>query len=95
MAKFIEVYSSGSGLDGGNVLIGVENIVGVDAASGTTTVIKMNGGVLDLITVTHTSTGTVPSMRDAINYALTANPGGVKAKVQNPSGISISAIVIS
>ncbi len=95
MAKFIEVYSSGSGLDGGNVLIGVENIVGVDAASGTTTVIKMNGGVLDEVTLTHTSVGTTPSVRDAINYALTANPGGVKAKVQNPSGISISAIVVS
>jgi hypothetical protein len=61
MAKFIEVYSSGSGLDGGNVLIGVENIVGVDA----------------------------------INYALTANPGGVKAKVQLPSGITVSNIVWS
>ena len=28
-------------------------------------------------------------MRDAVNYALTANPGGVKAKVQNPSGITV------
>jgi|TARA_R100000027_G_scaffold1377_2_gene1487 hypothetical protein len=95
MAKFIEVYSSGSGLDGGNVLIGVENIVGVDAASGTTTVIKMNGGVLDEVTLTHTSVGTTPSVRDAINYALTANPGGVKAKVQLPSGITVSNIVWS
>ncbi len=95
MAKFIEIYSSGSGLDGGNVLIGVDNVVGVDAASGTTTVVKFNGGVIDECTITHDSVGTTPSVRDAINYALTANPGGVKAKVQLPSGITVSNIVWS
>ena len=95
MAKFIEIYSSGSGLDGGNVLIGVDNVVGVDAASATTTVVKFNGGVIDECTITHSSVGTTPSVRDAINYALTANPGGVKAKVQLPSGITVSNIVWS
>lgn len=95
MAKFIEVHSSGSGLNGGNVLIGVDNIVGVDAALGTSTIIKFNGGVIDECTITHTSTGTTPSVRDAINYALTANPGGVKAKVQLPSGITVSNVVWS
>ena len=55
----------------------------------------MNGGVLDEVTLTHTSVGTTPSVRDAINYALTANPGGVKAKVQLPSGITVSNIVWS
>ena len=95
MAKFIEVYSSGSGLDGGNVLIGVDNVVGVDAASATTTVVKFNGGIIDECTITHSSVGTTPSVRDAINYALTANPGGVKAKVQLPSGITVSNIVWS
>lgn len=93
MAKFIEIYSSGSGLDGGNVLIGVDNVVGVDAASATTTVVKFNGGIIDECTITHSSVGTTPSVRDAINYALTANPGGVKAKVQLPSGITVSNIV--
>tara|TARA_R100001443_G_scaffold13818_1_gene23752 strand:- start:131 stop:418 length:288 start_codon:yes stop_codon:yes gene_type:complete len=95
MAKFIEVHSSGSGLNGGNVLIGVDNIVGVDAALGTSTIIKFNGGVIDECTITHTSTGTTPSVRDAINYALTANPGGVKAKVQLPTGITVSDVVWS
>jgi len=47
MAKFIEITSSGSGLDGGKILLGVENINGVIAASATTTVIKFNGGGLD------------------------------------------------
>jgi len=100
MAKFISIYSSGSsgtgtGLDGGDILIGVDSIVGVDAASATSTVIKMNGGVLDECTITHLGTGSTPSVRDAINYALTANPGGVKAKVALPSGITVSAIVFS
>ena len=95
MAKFISIYSSRAGLDGGDVLIGVDGIVGVDAASGTSTVIKLNGGVLDECTITHDSTGTEPSVRDAINYALTANPGGVKAKVKIPSGITVSNIVWS
>ena len=34
--------------------------------------------------ITHLGTGSTPSVRDAINYALTANPGGVKAKVSLP-----------
>ena len=95
MAKFIEVFSSGSGLDGGNVLIGVNDIVGVDAATGTTTIIKMNGGVLDEVTLTHGNVGTTPSVRDAINKALTANPGGVKAKVNLPTGITVTNVVWS
>ena len=40
-----------------------------------------------------TVSGNMPSQ--AIIKAMTANPGGVKAKVQNPSGISISAVVVS
>ena len=55
----------------------------------------MNGGVLDECTVTHASTGTVPSVRDAIIYALTANPGGVNAKVHLPAGITVSNVVWS
>jgi hypothetical protein len=95
MAKFISIYSSGAGLDGGDVLIGVDGIVGVDAALATSTVIKLDGGVITECTVTHSSTGTTPSVRDAINYALTANPGGVKAKVKLPSGITVSDVVWS
>jgi len=94
MAKFIEITSSGSGLAGGKILLGVNNINGVIAASATTTVIKFNGGGLDEATITHTSVGTTPSVRDAVNAALTANPGGVKAKVNLPSGITVSAVAI-
>jgi hypothetical protein len=95
MAKFISIASTGAGLHGGDWLIGVSGIIGVDAATGTTTVIKFSGGVLDEATITHDTTGTTPSVRDAINYALTANPGGIKAKVQLPSGIEVSNIVYS
>ena len=95
MAKFIEIYSSGAGLAGGNILINAENVNSVIAATASTTVLKLNGPALDEATVTHTSVGTTPSVRDAINYALTANPGGVKAKVQLPSGITVSAIALA
>jgi|TARA_R100000482_G_C5128583_1_gene150342 hypothetical protein len=97
MAKYISLDSSASGLDSGDLIINAENIMYVEADTATSTKIFLNAGPTgaDLITITHTSTGTTPSMRDAINYALTANPGGVKAKVQNPSGISISAVVVS
>ncbi len=97
MAKFISIYSSGSGgtgtgVDSGDILIGVDSIISAQAASGTSTVIKLNGGVLDECTITHSDTSTTPSVRDAINYALTANPGGVKAKVALPSGIKVTVI---
>ena len=95
MAKFISIYSSGAGLAGGDILINAENVNSVVAASGTTTVLKLNGPALDEVTVTHTSVGTTPSVRDAINYALTANPGGVKAKVSLPSGITVSSVVLA
>jgi len=95
MAKFIEINSSGAGLAGGKILLGVNNINGVIAASATTTVIKFNGGGLDEATITHTSVGTTPSVRDAVNAALTANPGGVKAKVNLPSGVTVSGVAIA
>jgi len=95
MAKFISIYSSGAGLLGGDILINAENVNSVIAANGTTTVLKLNGPALDEVTVTHTSVGTTPSVRDAINYALTANPGGVKAKVSLPSGITVSSVVLT
>lgn len=95
MAKFIEINSSGTGLAGGKILLGVNNINTVVASSGTETIIKYNGGGLDEATITHGDTGTTPSVRDAVNAALTANPGGVKAKVNLPAGITVSAVAIA
>ena len=97
MAKFIALDSSAAALDAGEFLVSAEAIVYVAQTANVTTKIYLDGAAAanDLITITHTSTGTDPSMREAINYALTANPGGVKAKVSLPSGITISAIVLS
>ena len=96
MAKFISIHSSGAGLAGGDILVNADLAVGVIAASGTETKIFLDGGTAsDVCTITHTSTGTVPSVRDAIIYALTANPGGIKAKVSLPSGIEVSSVVFS
>ena len=96
MAKFISIHSSGAGLAGGDILVNADLATGVVADTGTSTKIFLAGGTAgDLVTITHTSTGTVPSVRDAIIYALTANPGGIKAKVSLPSGITVSNIVWS
>ena len=97
MAKFIEIKSSGSGLAGGNILINADEVLLVAAASTTTTTLTMSSASTagDVITVTHGSVGTTPSVRDAINAALTANPGGVKARVQLPTGITVSAVAIA
>lgn len=92
MAKFIAIKSSGAGLAGGDVLLGVEGIIGVTAALATSTVVEYDGKAA---TITHSDTGTAPSVKDAVNAALTANPGGVKARVQLPSGITVSAIAIA
>ena len=96
MAKFISIKSSGAGVAGGDILVGADLITGVVASLATETVIYLAGGAgADLCTITHSSTGTIPSVRDAVNYALTANPGGVKAKVHLPEGIEVSGVVFS
>tara|TARA_R110002153_G_C12978355_1_gene462251 strand:+ start:84 stop:362 length:279 start_codon:yes stop_codon:yes gene_type:complete len=91
MARFITIVSTGAGLAGGNILLNVDDILTVRAATATTTQII---GAATVTTVTHTTVGTVPSVRDAINSALTANPGGVNARVALPAGITVSAIVV-
>ena len=83
MARFLEIPANGAGLQGGSFLIGADQVMTVIQSAATTTLIHVDGGVgADLITLTHTSTGTSPQVRDAINYALSANPGGVKAVVR-------------
>ena len=74
MAKFISIHSSGAALAGGDILVNADLTTGVVAQSATETRVFLAGGAAgDLATITHTSTGTVPSVRDAIIYALTAN----------------------
>jgi hypothetical protein len=97
MAKFIAIKSSASGLGGGDFLFNVDQIITVEAASATTTTILLTSSQAteDVVTLTHTDVGTTPSVRDSINAALTANPGGVKAKVNLPSGVTVSGVAIA
>ncbi len=97
MAKFIQIFSSGAGRAGGNLLFNVNQIVNVESASATTTTMNLTSAAagLDVATITHTDTGTGTGVRDAINNALTANPGGVKAAVHLPSGVTVSGIGIA
>ena len=41
MAKFIQIFSSGAGRAGGNLLFNVNQIVNVESASATTTVMNL------------------------------------------------------
>ena len=97
MAKFIAIKSSAAGLAGGDYLFNVDQIITVEAATATTTTILLTSSQAaeDVVTITHGNVGTTPSVRDAINAALTANPGGVKAKVNLPAGITVSAVAIA
>tara|TARA_B110000444_G_scaffold157032_1_gene146846 strand:- start:1002 stop:1292 length:291 start_codon:yes stop_codon:yes gene_type:complete len=96
MAKFISIKSSAAGIAGGNILIGAGLVTGVVQNSDTTVVIYLAGGAAgDLCTITHDTTGAMTSVRDAVNYALTANPGGVKAQVHLPEGILVTGIAFA
>lgn len=92
MAKFIAIKSSASGVGSGDYLLGVEGIISVEAVSNSQTDVEYSG---KKAAIAHDSTGTVASVRDAINAALTANPGGVKARVQLPTGVTVTGITIS
>ena len=92
MAKFIAIKSSAATFEGGDYLLGVEGIITVRAASNSATEVQYSG---KKVTIAHDNTGTVASVRDAINAALTANPGGVKARVQLPAGITVTGITVA
>ena len=97
MASFISIKSSAAGLAGGEFLFNVDQIILVEAATATTTTMSLStlAAAEDVVTITHGTVGTTPSVRDAINAALTANPGGVKAKVNLPAGITVTGIVVA
>ena len=97
MASFISIKSSAAGLAGGEFLFNVDQIILVEAATATTTTISLStlAAAEDVVTITHGSVGTTPSVRDAINAALTANPGGVKARVNLPAGITVTGIAVA
>lgn len=98
MAKFIAIHVTNTGLTAGTRLINADQIVTVTQTAATTTTIQMApavGSTADLFTLTHTSTGTTPSVKDAINAALTAVPGGQVVSVSFPEGVVCSAIALA
>jgi len=97
MAKFISIKSVGAGIEGGDILLSGDKCLGVVVSSTTNVNYHLAGGVgSDVASITYTGGAALGvKLRENINYALTANPGGVKAKVQLPSGISISGIAIA
>jgi hypothetical protein len=95
MAKFLSIYVKNTGLTSGVRLINADQITTVAQTAATTTVITLGLPGVGEVALTHTSTGTTPSVRDAINAALTAVPGGQVVAVDLPEGISCTAIALA
>tara|TARA_R100001460_G_scaffold97902_1_gene140590 strand:- start:1130 stop:1438 length:309 start_codon:yes stop_codon:yes gene_type:complete len=101
MARFISISVVGGAdaFEDGQHLINTDSVItvtsGDEAGSneGTKTTIHTDSPVLNTIVLTH-GTETTPSVRDAINSALTANPGGVKSTVGLPSGIAVTDFAV-
>ena len=97
MAKFISIRSVGAGIAGGDILLNGDSCATVSIASGTVIhyhFLAGSTGDVAAITYTGAAAGGV-LLRDAINYCLTANPGGVLAKVKIPAGVTVTGIVVS
>jgi len=97
MAKFLSIYVTNTGLTAGERLINADQITTIAQTAATTTVITLGqaGSGFDQVTLTHTSTGTTPSVKDALNAAITGVPGGQVVKVSMPDGIVCSAIALA
>ena len=98
MARYIEFQNSGAAPKEGKILVNSDQILSVVATGAAAVTIYMAGGTgSDIGTLTTSPSGNANAqgVRDAINYALTANPGGVKAKVQLPSGVTVTDWVVA
>ncbi len=99
MAKFIQIPVSGNSdaFKDGNQLLSGDSCATVSVA--TTSVIHYHflaGTTGDVAAITYTGGATEGvKLKDAINYALTANPGGILAKVKIPAGATVTGIVVS
>lgn len=101
MARFIsiKVVGGADAFEDGQHLLNTDSIITVTsgdeagANEGTKTTIHTSSPVLNTVVLTHGSE-TTPSVRDAINSALTANPGGVKSTVGLPSGIAVTEFAV-
>ena len=88
MGKFIK-FNNALGVGSGESktkLIPVDQIAFVSATGGTTTEIKLPNGTFKYIVTTDQAAATVTDTVEAIQSALTANPGGVVSTVTPPIG---------
>ena len=97
MAKFISIKSVGAGVAGGDILLSGDKCVAVSVTSATNVNYYVAGGAgSDVAAITYTGGADLGiKLRENINYALTANPGGVLAKVKIPAGLTVTDVVIS
>ncbi len=94
MAKFIEIpVTSGTAHVAGKKLINVEDVsLGICSAAN---IVKLflGTGAKHIALTTTAAKGL--DVLNACNAAMTANPGGIKAKVQLPAGVEITAVAVS
>ena len=97
MAKFISIKSVGAGIEGGDILLSGDSCATVSISSPTVIHYHFLAGTTgDVAAITYTGGATEGvKLRDAINYALTANPGGILAKVKIPAGATVTGIAVS
>ena len=100
MAKFIKFNITGnaSQFENGELLVNVDQIGKVEQTAAQTLVVTFAPGATGVATLTLTASTVADSaspanpvyaagapLKQAVNKALTANPGGVKASVQAPN----------
>jgi len=94
MAKFIEIpVTSSTDHVAGKKLINVEDVsLGICSAANTVQLFLGTGSKHVALT---TSAAKSIDVLNACNAAMTANPGGIKAKVQLPSGVEITNVAVA
>ncbi len=94
MAKFIEItVTSGTAHLAGKKLINVEDVAFGNCSAANTVKLFLGTGAKH-IALTTTAARAIDVL-NAINSSMTANPGGVKAKVQLPTGVQITAVAVA
>ncbi len=94
MAKFIEItVTSGTAHLAGKKLINVEDVSFGNCSAANTVKLFLGTGAKHIALTTTAAKGI--DVLNACNAAMTANPGGIKAKVQLPAGVEITAVAVA
>jgi hypothetical protein len=94
MAKFIEIpVTSATAHVAGKKLINVEDVSVAFCSAANTVKLFLGTGSKHVALTTTAAKGI--DVLNACNAAMTANPGGIKAKVQLAAGIEVTAIAVA